>query len=177
MEINQLIHNSQNGDKNAFGKLVLMMGDYVFSVVFRLVNNETEAEDIAQNVFVKAWQNINKYNEAKGKFSTWLYTIATRMALDHLKTNRAQIDLLNIIESEDDIEKDIDLKLLGQLLHSATGHLSPQQKLVFVLRDLEEMDVGEVVQITGFSEKKIKDNLYVARKKVKEVLSKILKVG
>ncbi|MBS2098135.1 RNA polymerase sigma factor [Carboxylicivirga linearis] len=177
MEINQLIHKSQKGDQNAFGKLVLMMGDYVFSVVFRLVNNELEAEDIAQNVFVKAWQNINKYNEAKGKFSTWLYTIATRIALDHLKTNHAQINLPNTIESDDDIEKDLDLKLLGELLNTATGHLSPQQKLVFVLRDLEEMDVDEVVQITGYSEKKIKDNLYVARKKVKEVLSKILKVG
>ncbi len=177
MELMQLIHKSQRGDKNAFGELVLMMGDYVFSVVFRLVNNEPEAEDIAQNVFVKAWQNIKKYNTAKGRFSTWLYTIATRMTMDYLRSRKCALELTESIKSEFDIEKDIDLKELGKRIQEATKYLSEQQKLIFVLRDLEELDVDEVVAITGFSEKKIKDNLYVARKKVKEVLSKLLKVG
>nr|WP_321405990.1 sigma-70 family RNA polymerase sigma factor [uncultured Carboxylicivirga sp.] len=176
MEINQLIKNCQNGDKDAFGQLVTEYGNYVFSVVFRIVNNEADAEDISQNVFVKAWQNINKYNHEKAKFTTWLYTIAARMSLDYLKTSRKKVELTDVLKSDVDIEKEIDLKELGTMIYSATDQLSDQQKLIFVLRDLEELDVDDVVEITGFSRKQIKDNLYVARKKVKEKLGRLLKI-
>nr|WP_321453643.1 RNA polymerase sigma factor [uncultured Carboxylicivirga sp.] len=176
MKVSQLIKKSQEGDKGAFGELVLMYGDYVFSVVFRIINNQEDSEDLAQDVFVKAWKNIKAFDETKSKFTTWLYTISIRMALSYLKTRNKNIELVDKISNYDNTEMNIDLIELGKRIEQATQSLSDQQKIVFVLRDLEELPVDEVVEITGFSEKKIKDNLYIARKRVKEKLSKLLKV-
>nr|WP_319399934.1 RNA polymerase sigma factor [uncultured Carboxylicivirga sp.] len=176
MKVSQLIKKSQEGDKGAFGELVLMYGDYVFSVVFRIINNQEDSEDLAQDVFVKAWKNIKAFDETKSKFTTWLYTISIRMAISYLKTRNKNIELVDKISNYDNTEMNIDLIELGKRIEQATQSLSDQQKIVFVLRDLEELRVDEVVEITGFSEKKIKDNLYIARKRVKEKLSKLLKV-
>lgn len=162
-----LIIKSQKGDKRAFGELVIHFADYVFSVVFRLLNEEHVSEDIVQETFIKAWQKINRYSFDKGKFTTWLYVIATRLALDYLRGKRQNVplDYDNDISSESILE--LETKELGAYIRQVCDQLSLTQKLIFVLRDLEELSVDEVVEITGFSEKKIKDNLYVARQKVR----------
>lgn len=176
MNENQLIMQSKEGDQEAFGELVLIYSDYVFSIVFRLINIETDAEDITQNTFVRAWMRIGTYEEKKSKFTTWLYTIATRLALDHIRKRKPEMELQENMESNVNFERDLENKELGELIKRACSGLSEQQKLVFVLRDLEDLDVNEVVHITGFSEKKIKDNLYIARKKIREKVGDLIKV-
>lgn len=172
----ELIKRSRKGDKNAFGELVMLYGDYVFSLVFRMVTIEAIAEDITQEVFIKAWCNINKYKEKKSKFTTWLYTIASRLSLDYLRSNKRMDAVDESMGLCYDIEEWQDNVELGKLIRQACDHLSETQKVVFVLRDLQDIEVNEVVSITGFSEKKIKDNLYVARKKVRKKLDYYLKI-
>jgi len=176
MNEKQLIMQSKEGDQEAFGHLVLIYSDYVFSIVFRLVNIEADAEDITQNTFVKAWMKIRTYEATTSKFTTWLYTIATRLALDHIRKRKPKMELQENIESNMDFERDLENKELGELIRRSCSDLSEQQKLVFVLRDLEDLEVDEVVQITGFSEKKIKDNLYIARKKIREKIGDLIKM-
>lgn len=164
-----LIEKSKAGDKNAFGELVVIYSDYIFSIVFRIINNEQEAEDIVQDTFIKVWSKLYKYDGLKSKFSTWLYSIAVRLAIDVLRRKKkecVQSEELNIdfIDSSDGYKK-LANKEIGVQIAKACESLSVQQKMIFVLRDLEDLDVSEVVRITGLSEKKIKDNLYVARKK------------
>lgn len=175
IEVIGLVNRSKKGDTIAFGQLVLDYSDYVFSVVFRLVNNVPLAEDLVQETFIKAWRNIKVYDASRSKFTTWLFTIATRLSFDWMKTHKEWLSLdvempvenTVIYKASDELEN----QELGQMIRKACKGLSPQQKIVFVLRDLEDLAVEEVVSITGFSEKKIKDNLYVARKKVRERLS------
>ncbi len=177
MDVDQLIAKSIKGDQKAFGELVFMHQDFVFSVVFRLVNIEADAEDIVQNVFVKVWQKIKIYRSEKSKFTTWLYAIATRMALDYIRKVKPMEDLDESIQCKYDMEKEMDNRELGILIRNACSQLSARQKLIFVLRDLEELPVDEVVEITGFSEKVIKDNLYVARKKIREKIGGLIIFG
>ncbi|MBI9065041.1 MAG: sigma-70 family RNA polymerase sigma factor [Marinilabiliaceae bacterium] len=169
-----LINRSKKGDTIAFGQLVLNYSDYVFSVVFRLVNNEPFAEDLVQETFIKAWRNIKLYDASRSRFTTWLFTIATRLTFDWMKAHKEWMSLdvelpvgSRVIYKESD---ELENQELGQMIRKACRSLSVQQKMVFVMRDLEDLTVEEVVAITGFSEKKIKDNLYVARKKVREQL-------
>ncbi len=174
-----LIRKCQEGDTEAYGQLVMCYSDYLFSIVFRLVNDEQYAEDLVQDAFVKAWQNIGKYNPSKSKFTTWLHTIGTRLSLDWMKKQKrwANMDELKVADKTWCKQETDDLvnKELGQMIQEACRLLSPQQKTIFVLRDLESMEVSEVIAITGYSEKKIKDNLYVARQKVRQQLEIYLK--
>jgi len=93
IETVKLINRSKEGDKEAFGQLVLDYSNYVYSVVFRLVNNEPRAEDLVQETFIKAWRNINLYSVKRSKFTTWLFTIATRLSIDWMKTHNEWLSL------------------------------------------------------------------------------------
>lgn len=174
IDADTLIQKSKEGDAEAYGQLVLYYSDYLFSIIFRLVNDEQYAEDLVQDAFVKAWQNIGRYKPSKSKFTTWLYTIGTRLSLDWMKAQKKwskmdelkEADKIGCRQETDDLVN----KELGQMIQDACRLLSPQQKTIFVLRDLESMEVSEVIAITGFSEKKIKDNLYLARQKVRQQL-------
>lgn len=174
---NNLISKSRKGDKDAFGRLIVKYADYLFSVVFRIVLNKEEAEDIVQEAYVKAWMTLKDFDASKAKFSTWLYCIASRKAIDFTRTKKSQVKSLEIDQSDPgmDIHEKMTNKELEVILLKATDGLSEQQRIVFVLRDLEDLDVDEVVAITGYSKKKIKDNLFVARKKIRSKLSVYVK--
>ena len=171
-----LIQKSKKGDRSAFGQIVLNYSEYIYSIVFRIVNNEAEVEDVAQEVFIQAWQRLKYFDENKAKFSTWLYTIATRKAIDVYRKTRREVKV-NVDESITDIcntEQRLANKDMLNLIERATVDLSEVQRVVLILRDFEDLNVQEVVQITGYSEKKIKDNLYVARQKIRKRLKKHL---
>lgn len=178
-ETEQLIKRSQLGDANAFGKLVNEYSNYLFSVIFRIVHLEEAAEDLVQETFIKVWLKLNTYNSQKSKFSTWLYTIATRLCLDWLKSNKKHdsISTINVDYFEGDVSPETQLqnKEIGVMLEWLCQKLSDQQKLVFVLRDLEQFEVSEVIEITGYTEKKVNDTLYVARLNMRKMLENYIK--
>jgi RNA polymerase sigma-70 factor (ECF subfamily) len=172
-----LIRRSKSGKQMAFGLLVERYSSYCYSIVYRIVSNRAEAEDVVQETFVLAWQKLESYDCNKGKFTTWLYTIATRLAIDTHRKRQQHEEL----KPEDDFGNSSDNALnticnneLEQQLRYAMQSLTELQKAVFVLREIEEIEVKEVGIITGLSSKQIKDNLYVARKKVKEQLQKVI---
>ena len=175
----QLIEKSKRGDATAYGILVENYSQYLFSVVFRIINDELTAEDLVQETFIKAWLKIKEYHSNKSKFTTWLYTIATRLCLDKLKSNKnletLSYDRQLLFEVEKSPDEKLENKEIAEIITLLSNNLSAHQKMIFVLRDLEELDVNEVRQITGFTEKKINDTLYVARVNVRKMLEEYLK--
>jgi RNA polymerase sigma-70 factor, ECF subfamily len=173
----ELIERSKKNDNRAFRKIVEEYQYMVYTLSFRLLCNEEEARDTVQDTFVKVWLNLNKYN-ANNKFSTWLYTIVTNLCLDKLKKlknnfqqNSNDVALLNLVSSEN-IEQNLINSELGEIISSLTNELTPKQKVVFTLRFLEELEVEEIVIITGLSAEKIKSNLYLARQTIRQKLEK-----
>ena len=176
-----LIHRSKGNDLEAFRALVEGHQSFVFSVAFRLLCDEDIAKDVAQETFIRVWKHINRFREEM-RFKTWLYTIATNLCYDHIKSdkrrNKHEISflensvLLNLA-SDENIETSLINSELAKTIRFLTNQLTPRQKLVFTLKELEGLEVEEINEITGLSPEKIKSNLYCARQSIRSKLEKM----
>ncbi|MFC4666032.1 RNA polymerase sigma factor [Falsiporphyromonas endometrii] len=170
----QLYLRCLDGDTEAFRLIVERYQALVFSVAFRLLCQEDAAKDVVQETFIRVWVNFNKYDLTKS-FRTWLYTIATRVCLDYLKGRShlvecGPVDLSYNVISDLASDQKIQNDELAAIIKVLTQKLSYKQRLVFTLVCLEDLTYEEVQQITGLSPDKIKSNIYLARKRMKELL-------
>jgi len=168
-QTNTYIDLCKQGNTEAFKYIVTEYQQLVFTLAFRLLCNERDAEDVTQETFIKVWQNINQY-KSQYKFSTWIYRITCNICYDKLRTKRkvehVPADDCEITSVENQVEI-LHNKELKKLILTLTGDLSPKQKLIFTLSDIEDLEVDEIKTITGMSAAKIKSNLYLARKYIK----------
>lgn len=178
-KIQELVDKSKQGDMTAFAVLVSEYQPFVFRLSFRLLCNEDEAKDIVQETFVKVWLALGQYDR-KCLFSTWLYKITCNTCYDRLRSlrhspldNNSDSSTSVDVISADDIEEVISNNQLKELILQYTDELTPKQRLVFMLRDVEELEVAEVQEITGLSAEKIKNNLYLARKNIRNRINQI----
>lgn len=176
----ELIERCKKGDSNAFRELVEYFQGRVYVFTFRMLCNEEDARDVVQETFIKVWRSLAKYNSAL-KFTTWLYTIAANCCYDHLrkgKQRKQQVDIEQVklaceLLLQDNLEQKIINEDLAAVITRLTHELTPKQKLVFTLKELEGLDVNEISAITNLSPEKIKSNLYLARKNIREQLEKM----
>lgn len=178
-KIQELINRSRQEDAIAFSLLVSEFQPLVFRLAFRLLCNEDEAKDMVQETFVKVWLALDKYS-AECRFSTWLYKITCNTCYDRLRSlrhspldNESEYACSSNVSSDDNIELTVTNKQLKELILHYTAQLSPRQRLIFTLRDIEELDVPEVQTITGLSAGIIKTTLYLARKSIRDKMNKI----
>jgi RNA polymerase sigma-70 factor (ECF subfamily) len=175
--LNDLIEKSRGNDEKAFRKIVESYQSMIYSLSFRLLCDEEDAKDIVQDTFVKVWMNLSGF-ETDRTFSTWLYTITTNLCLDKLKSSKCKLqskaidDTLNNLLSIENTEQKLINSELAEIILTLTNELTPKQKIVFTLRHLEELEVEEIVQITGMSPGKIKSNLFLARQTIRKKLQK-----
>ncbi len=171
---NTIITRCQTGDKDAFRLLVETCQGMVFSVALKMLANEEEAKDIVQETFLRVWLNISKY-DSRRNFTTWLYAIASRLCLDHLKS-RAHIVAIPEDESvlrryaSADGQLELENREWVAIVRLLAEGLSPKQRLVFTLSQLEGLSSEEVEEVTGLTAKQVKSNLYVARQTIRERL-------
>ena len=170
------------GDRRAFQEVVEHHQSFAYSVAYRLVGNKADAEDITQEAFIRLWRNMSKYR-ADVKLSTWLYKIVTNLCLDLLKSPRTRRRKLNHdLDDANHVDSGLspDVILHGNELRTqiekATAELSPMQKAVFVLRDLEALTVEETCDVLSISADHVKSNLFHARKKISQKLSAIYEI-
>src|ERR1700755_3524468 len=84
LEDAELVHRSQAGDTDAFGELVTKYRTKIFNMIYGMVGNETDAWDLAQESFLKAWRSIHRF-QGRSSFYTWLYRLTTNVAIDSLR--------------------------------------------------------------------------------------------
>jgi len=179
--VTELIERSRHNDLEAFRTLVDSHQSFVFSVAFRLLCDEDNAKDVAQETFIRVWKHINRFN-TEMRFSTWLYKITTNLCYDRIKSEKRRNNhemsnieksvLINVASGEN-IETSLINSELAITIRVLTNQLTPKQKLVFTLRELEGLEVEEIIEITGLSSEKIKSNLYCARQTIREKLEKM----
>jgi RNA polymerase sigma-70 factor (ECF subfamily) len=176
--IHSLITKSLNNDTTAFRKLVEAHQQFVYRVAFRLVCNEFDTEEVVQETFIRVWKNLHRYN-IDLRFTTWLYKIVINLCYDKIKSakrfqNKMHFNLDNASvlnqASIESMESSIINQELGQIIRYLTNELTPKQKLVFTLSELEELTTEEIASFTGLTPGKIKSNLYCARQCIKEKL-------
>jgi RNA polymerase sigma-70 factor (ECF subfamily) len=180
-----LIARLRERDEQAFSEIVRLYGDKVFSLIFRMLGNRQEAEDVAQDVFITVFKTIETFR-GEAKFSTWLLRIAANHSKNRIKhlarrpTEGVDPDDVSQVRSLPDrpappVQSQIDApdKILegaqtNALIQQAIADLDEDQRLLVVLRDVEELSYEEIGEITGLPEGTIKSRLHRARMAIKE---------
>jgi RNA polymerase sigma-70 factor (ECF subfamily) len=184
-----LIARLKDREGQAFDEIVQLYGDKVFSLVYRMLGNRHEAEDVAQEVFITVFKTVDGFR-GEAKFSTWLLRIAANQSKNRIKylarrpTDGGEVeDALQMratagtpapvmqaqIDGPDVLMEAAELEALMQ---RAIAALDEEHRLLVILRDVEELSYQEIGEITGLPEGTIKSRLHRARMAIKEELDK-----
>jgi len=173
----ELIHQAQSGDKEAFGSLVCMYRLRVVNVVYRMCGDAQLAEDAAQKAFIQAWIKLHHFR-ANSSFRNWLYRIAVNAALDLLRCEKPVLDIdnLEIASPADRMEIHLDQQERLQKVRRAVLELPEASRAVLVLREYEELSYHEISDTLDIPLGTVMSRLNYARKCLSERLSGELEV-
>ncbi len=173
-----IIIRCQQGDKQAFRWVVKMHQQMVFSLALKMLCDEEEAKDMVQDTFIRVWQSIRDY-DLQRTFTTWLYTIASRLCMDRLKRKNRIVSVkedeqvLKSYATDNDSQRTLENSEWIAIVRLMADKLSDKQKLVFTLCQLEGLSSEEVQEITGLEARQVKSNLYVARQTIRKRLMEL----
>lgn len=176
-EILELVIRAQNQDQEAFRRLVDKYRAQVVGVAFKMVGDYEDAKDISQLVFVKTYQNLHRFELGK-KFSTWLYRITINASIDFLRKYRrykhesVEDNIQELKENKGDAEEVYRRGLIRAAIEKSLERLSFKQKSVFVLRDLEGLDIKSVSQVMAMPQATVRWYLHRARSRIRQELQK-----
>lgn len=174
----QIIENIRDGDRNRYQDLVDEYASMVFSIVTRFADREEEKKELAQQIFVKAYERLEsfKYNS---KFSSWLYTLARNHCLDYAKNVRrdnkefSEMDdrvLEQEMSNQNGSLDDIENREWKELLEQALGTIKPLYAEAFLMKYRENMSYKAMAKRLDASESALKVRVHRARKKLKEYI-------
>lgn len=168
------------GDTSSYNYLVNDYKDMVYTLAIKIVRNHEDAEEVAQDSFVKAFQKLNTF-KGESKFSTWLYTIVYRTAISKIRKKNIETTDINdfVMEnhSEDFSFPQMDLLKMGEqkkYIKYAIDSLPELDALLITLFYFNENTFDEIIEITRLTKTNIKVRLFRARKKLYKELSQIL---
>ena len=168
----ELIRSALNGGDASFAELVQRHKGRVFGMAARFVNDAHQLDDIAQEIFIRAWRNLAKFR-ADAPFEHWLSRIATRACYDFLRGKKRRENPVPLDEQRDSgIAEEADSAAADarETLALAMQKLSPEERLVITLTELEEKSVREAAELTGWSESNVKVRAFRARQSLKKIL-------
>jgi RNA polymerase sigma-70 factor (ECF subfamily) len=162
------------GDQTAFADLMTRYQTAVYNMAYRMLGDPTEAEDAAQEVFVRAWNQLRTFQQDK-RFSTWLLSIASHHSIDLLRRRKpsAPLDDVALYVPSDDPTPD-DLALQGEqrvMVQRLLQSLPEKYRAVTVLRYYNDLSYDEIAQATGLTESAVKTQLHRARRMLAERLT------
>ena len=153
IEIKRLVKQTIDGDVEAFGELYSIYLDRIYRYVFYQVHNKVTAEDLTEEIFIKAWRGIGKYKWKGQPFSAWLYRIAHNHVIDYFRTSRQHQPLDREIPADgDQPQQELETKQIQQSLLRAISSLPQQQKQVIILKFIEDLDNRAIEHIMGKSQ-------------------------
>ncbi|MEJ5384701.1 MAG: sigma-70 family RNA polymerase sigma factor [Fimbriimonadales bacterium] len=179
----QLAAKAREGDAAAMEELYLRYRQPVFRIVYRSTRNTDEAEDIVQDVFLKAFERLHTFRE-QSRFSTWLMRIALNLCTDRARMRQRRQELLereaehklawSHPDSPDPLET-VQENAFNEAFYTALRQLPDHHRQLIVLRDLEEMDYEEIARILGTSVGAVKLRVMRARRAFKVKLEPLLR--
>ncbi|MEO5359019.1 MAG: sigma-70 family RNA polymerase sigma factor [Nitrospirota bacterium] len=175
-----LAAGASRGDSDAFDRLVIMYKDKIYNLCYRFLGVHAEAEDAAQDVFMKAYTSINQF-KFQASFSTWLYRIAVNTCKNRLKSYTwrnffsfkpgiTDKELPEITDSRPLPDMQMEKAQLTRAVEKAIAALPVAQRLVVVLRDIEGLSYDEITTITGFNPGTVKSKISRARQALRDKL-------
>jgi RNA polymerase sigma-70 factor (ECF subfamily) len=185
-----LMMRVKEGDREAFSELIRRFRKPLINFLYRILANPAEAEDLAQEVFVRVFQSASRY-EPKASFTTWLYRIATNLALNHIRDHRPhQMISVDSTEEEDpkggtlqlpDPQPLVEEAMLEQervrQIRKAVANLPENQRLALVLTKYQGRSLKETAEILKCSEAAVKSLIFRAYSTLRERLLTVIEVA
>jgi RNA polymerase sigma-70 factor (ECF subfamily) len=188
----ELMLRVQTGDTDCFDVLVERYKVRLFNYLYRLTNNRDDAEEIAQEAFVKAYIHADKYKTI-ARFSTWLYTIATNLVRNRVRSRSRAPQIVSLFRrgwAEGDDERPIEVedpqrtpdelindRELGAIIGQAIQKIPEKYRTSFVLREINEMSYEEIAAVTGLKLGTVRSRINRARNYFRQVVAPALEKG
>jgi RNA polymerase sigma-70 factor (ECF subfamily) len=173
----QLVEQIRQGDERAFEMLVRRKTSKVYGLCYRVIGNGEDAKDISQLVFLKLWENLEKY-DATYAFDTWLYRMVTNVAIDFMRSKQSRDNAVNsnlrLVKTSVDPEQTVTVarKEVESVFNAVSNVLSPKQKTIFVMSEMEDLRSSEIAKVLGCRESTVRNHLFNARKLMQTQLKK-----
>jgi RNA polymerase sigma-70 factor, ECF subfamily len=173
----ELVQTIRSGDADAFETLVRRKTSKVYALCYRIIGNAEDAKDISQLVFLKLWENLEKYDPHYA-FDTWLYRMVTNVAIDFMRNKQSRDNAVNsnlrLVKTAADAEQGVIVqrKEVENVFNAISDVLSPKQKTIFVMNQMEDLPSAEIAKILGCRESTVRNHLFNARKLMQDRLQK-----
>lgn len=173
----QLVQTIRAGDTDAFETLVRRKTTKVYALCYRVIGNAEDAKDISQLVFLKLWENLEKY-DPQYAFDTWLYRMVTNVAIDFMRNKQSRDNAVNsnlrLVKTAADAEQTVVVqrKEIENVFNDISNVLSPKQKTIFIMNQMEDLPSAEIAKILGCRESTVRNHLFNARKLMQQQLQK-----
>jgi len=159
------IHHAQQGDREAFCRLVRTHRQGMVNLVFRMTGDMHLAEDVAQDAFIRAWQYLKKY-QPSGSFRSWLYRIAVNITVDTIRGEKEALDIdeMPLCAADTGLEDQSIRRDRAEMVQAAVLRLAPAARAVLVLREYEGCSYQEIAGALGIPLGTVMSRLSYARR-------------
>lgn len=176
---NEIISRVLQGEQNAYAELVNRYQNYVFTLILRMIKSREDAEEVAQDVFIKAYRSLADFR-GESKFSTWLYTIANTTSITFLRKKKLDVHSLDnekVFEVADSKDSGFRANMIEQksrvnMVNQAIALLSPDDAEIITLFYKAEQNLEEIAKILRLETNTVKVRLHRARGRLKEKMEK-----
>lgn len=172
----QLIDRVLAGEQNVYAQLVERYKTYAFTIALKVVGERPDAEEAAQDAFIKVYHNLAKFNR-EAKFSTWLYRIVFNTAISHRRGRKAKFQDIpeSIAAHGPDTEKTLEKGDKKRFIQMGLARLSEADRVAITLFYLKELSLEEIGEITGMPPNTVKVRIHRARLRLAGEMKNILK--
>ncbi len=170
----ELLRRAQNGDTGAFEEILIRYERLVFHVAYRLLGNPDDAEDAAQEVFLRLYRRIDRIDPHR-PLRYWLYRVTARVCATLYRRRQSTVASSPLYPMSDPDPHTLpdhvaERAELHRLIYAGLDTLPPQERTAIILRDLEELSTGEVAEILGIAETTVRSHIARARLKLKHFI-------
>ena len=177
------IARAQAGDDEAFGLIFEHHYRFVYKFIFAMLGEQSQAEELTQETFLSAYKGIHSLR-GDAKLQTWLFAIAKNLVYKSFRSSRKEgkksengIEALNLLDEKNLLpDRQFLSKELKKVIHAALSKLDEDKRLVFVLKEFQQLSYKEISEITGHAVPKLKTDLHRAKNEMRQLLRPYLEV-
>jgi RNA polymerase sigma-70 factor, ECF subfamily len=151
-------NNAREKDEHWFADVYDNYAERIYQFIYYKTYHRETAEDLTSHTFLKAFENISRFDPEKGSMSAWLYQIARNLVIDHYRSKKSTVSVHDIwdLAGPDDVEVDVENKVRLEQIHTVIKKLPPEQREIIIMRVWQELPYKEIALIMGKSEASLK---------------------